>query len=286
MNGLTGTVQITDQNLIFSDNTTNNVSTTQHGFAPKLPNSGTVFLSGLGTYITPGIAASTGFGAIASRPAAGSAGNIYIPSDSYYSILRDNGSTWDYQGFDGQKITPPVTGSFSSVNSPTVSAQTNGAVVVSCAAGAGDNVRSYVESTPGGSYSRVLRLLPTITPNNFATVGAIWRESGTGKLEVIGISFNSTAALFIGKYTNATTFSTTALSTPWDVTAPARYMTFKMADDGVNLTYSYSADGVNFAQLFQEARGSFFTTAPNQIGVFCNANNASFGDSITFVSID
>jgi len=44
---------VTDANLTTSDITTNNVSTTKHGFAPKLPGNTTTFLRGDGTYATP-----------------------------------------------------------------------------------------------------------------------------------------------------------------------------------------------------------------------------------------
>lgn len=43
---------VTDANLTTTDVTTNNVSTSKHGFAPKSPNDGTQFLDGLGAYDT------------------------------------------------------------------------------------------------------------------------------------------------------------------------------------------------------------------------------------------
>ena len=43
----------TDVNLLLSDVTTNNVSTTEHGFAPKAPNDVTKFLDGTGAYSHP-----------------------------------------------------------------------------------------------------------------------------------------------------------------------------------------------------------------------------------------
>lgn len=44
---------LTDANLTTSDITTNNVSTSKHGFAPKLPNDATKYLDGSGNYSTP-----------------------------------------------------------------------------------------------------------------------------------------------------------------------------------------------------------------------------------------
>ena len=42
-----------DTNISFSDNTTNNVSTTKHGFTPKSPNDATKYLDGTGAYTIP-----------------------------------------------------------------------------------------------------------------------------------------------------------------------------------------------------------------------------------------
>jgi hypothetical protein len=52
---------VTDANLTTSDITTNNVSTTKHGFAPKLPGNTTTFLRGDGTYATPAAGGLTEF---------------------------------------------------------------------------------------------------------------------------------------------------------------------------------------------------------------------------------
>ena len=44
---------ITEAKQILSDNTTNDVSTSKHGYAPKLPNDATMYLNGTGTYSVP-----------------------------------------------------------------------------------------------------------------------------------------------------------------------------------------------------------------------------------------
>lgn len=51
--GVPSQAQPTDANLSLSDITTNNVSTTKHGFAPKAPSDATKFLDGTGAYSTP-----------------------------------------------------------------------------------------------------------------------------------------------------------------------------------------------------------------------------------------
>lgn len=48
-----GTTNATDRNIKIIDVTTNNVSSSKHGFAPKGDGSTTTFLNGNGAYSTP-----------------------------------------------------------------------------------------------------------------------------------------------------------------------------------------------------------------------------------------
>ena len=49
----TKSMGVKDKNIVFSDITTNDVSTSAHGFAPKSPNDATKFLNGTGAYAVP-----------------------------------------------------------------------------------------------------------------------------------------------------------------------------------------------------------------------------------------
>lgn len=105
----------TDANLVTSDITTNNVSTTKHGFAPKAPNDATKYLDGTGAYTVPsGGGGGGGLVKIAVKTAASSAtldftSDITSTYDSYIFVISaikgstaalqmlvsfDNGSTW------------------------------------------------------------------------------------------------------------------------------------------------------------------------------------------------
>src|SRR4051812_12856166 len=55
LSGSTGNITITvsDATISTSDITTNDVSTSKHGFTPKLPNDATKFLNGIGAFSTP-----------------------------------------------------------------------------------------------------------------------------------------------------------------------------------------------------------------------------------------
>lgn len=48
-----GAGKVTEAMQVLADNTTNNVSTSKHGYAPKLPNDATKYLDGTGNYTVP-----------------------------------------------------------------------------------------------------------------------------------------------------------------------------------------------------------------------------------------
>ena len=69
---------VTDANLTTTDITTNNVSTSKHGFAPKAPNDSTKFLDGTGAWSTPASGGLTQF----TEAANSSAPNGTVPVNS------------------------------------------------------------------------------------------------------------------------------------------------------------------------------------------------------------
>lgn len=73
---------ITEAGLTLADNTTNNVSTGAHGFAPKLDNSATHFLNGQGGWTTPA-GSTTGTGQVVStETGAVATGTTVMPWDN------------------------------------------------------------------------------------------------------------------------------------------------------------------------------------------------------------
>ena len=86
--GVQQKVQPADSDLSFTDNTTNNVSTSSHGFAPKLPNNSSVYLDGTGNYSAP-----AGGGGSATWPAS----LVYYPGPIFppttYTSVSPSGTT-------------------------------------------------------------------------------------------------------------------------------------------------------------------------------------------------
>ena len=81
----TGDQVISDATISTTDITTNNVSATKHGFAPKFPNNTTTFLRGDGTYATP-----SGAGNV-TGPGSAVSGNIATYNGTTGTIIQDGG---------------------------------------------------------------------------------------------------------------------------------------------------------------------------------------------------
>jgi hypothetical protein len=235
-------------------------------------------------------------GAIASRPASSLAGNLYFPTDSYYTVLRDNGSTWDYFLY-GQKLTPPVAGNFTFANqlSTTATAQTNGAITLAYPASgttSGDNLSFYYFAAPGTPYTKTFRFIPawnTIDASRNERTGVCFEESSTGKVIIFDVGVSTTPFMEVNKYTNFSTFS--AVYTQVAASPPnwIRLISLRVSDDGTNLTWQWSSDGQNFLRFDQRARNDFFTTGPDRVGACLQSinNSGAFGTTyMTLVSVE
>lgn len=85
---------VTDATLSISDITTNNASTSAHGFLKKLDNISTNFMNGVGNWAAPGVSAA-GLNAGTSNPGSPADGDLFHRTDlgliiRYYS----SGTTW------------------------------------------------------------------------------------------------------------------------------------------------------------------------------------------------
>jgi hypothetical protein len=94
------------------------------------------------------------------------------------------------------------------------------------------------------------------------------RDSSTGRIENYAISWaaGSTTALLVlcDRWTNATTFSATVATAQL---CRSTFGTFylRVEDNGTNLIFSWSLDGINYTQLTSFARAAFLANA-DQIG--------------------
>ena len=223
--------------------------------------------------------------AYAARQAAAKAGRIFLPNDGFYAE-RDTGSAWAPWG-PIFPFTVPVDGDFSWVNQGGASVDTtNGGIHLIAPAGAGENVRARVKAAPATPYTITAAFLQMRPEVDFAACGLLFRQSSDGKLVTGALIWDSTltgsgdSAIRAVKYTNPTTFSANYTNTL--PVSPGNLVFIRIADDGVNRITSYSADGQHWTTVHSVGRTDFLTA--DQVGFFCNANQATWPVAMTLLS--
>jgi len=197
--------------------------------------------------------------AYAARPAAGTDGDLFIPTDGYH-LFRDNGGAWTPWGLIFPMSAPPTTG-WSWVNQSTATVDESRTVfhMNASTTGGSNQWRLRVRSAPSTPWT-----LTTYVENphwNGMHAGLLVRDSSSGRFTILGRLTRE--YMTIRRYTAPATFSAAVFTNtvpygqhPW---------WWRLVDDGVNHTYYYSADGQHFVQIYQEARATF-TANPDQIG--------------------
>ena len=226
---------------------------------------------------------------------------MYLPTDSLYPFLLYTGSAWQYF-FNGAALAPP-SGTFGWTNqvSASVTAQTNGSWSFAYPGngGATNEVNVYDAATPSVPFTQVYRFiaqLNNVTAGN--TVGVALRESGTGKLLLFGpwaasadcVLSNTTVAqlpcMLATTYTAAAGGTAAIVGTVGDalqggagLSPICLKITVASGASGA-ITMSFSTDnGFTFTTLYNVAKTTPFTTAPDHIGIYGNSTNLPVADN-------
>src|SRR5581483_3562113 len=218
-------------------------------------------------------------------------GRYYSLDDPAIYFNRDDGDIWNSYGTFFELFEPDEVG-FSWVNQQTATTSTvNGGVTLTSAAPllAGDNINIRVKTSPATPYEIKAGFLHTLFPVDQTSVGLIFRETSSSKIIFFRLMFDTTSVtksdftLSLDKYTNPTTLSGNYKVISANILKSS--MTWlKMADDGVNLTFSYSNNNIDYIDLYQVARNDFFSVGPNQVGYAINSNNVNGNATLTLLS--
>lgn len=215
-----GSGKVTEAMQVLADNTTQNVSTTKHGYAPKAPNDATKYLDGTGAWSVP---AGSGGGINAFYPA------FTTPVDGDFAWINQGGASVTVNGNGGIYLTAPANGS--------------------------DSLRIRKKSAPSTPYTVTACFLLDLINSNFQQAGLCFRQSSDGKL-VTFASQSGPYEIHSLDWTNATTFSASNATL---AKIPHGLMWLRMTDNGTNRILSWSGDGYNFTQLLSETRTTFLT---------------------------
>ncbi len=194
-------------------------------------------------------------GPIASLPAAGTAGRLYIANDSNYAFY-DNGTAWIAFGLLTPSLSLPTTSLFPLTPNGGTLGTSNGRVTMTSPGNGGDTIRPAVGPVPGSTPYSVKTLIATsISQANYHGAGISLYDSGSGRNTAFGIvSFpGNTFTVFLNQYT---AFNSGASSS---ITAGGAMnpMWLKVLNNGTNLSYLTSPDGEIWTVFFTQLVADF-----------------------------
>lgn len=144
-----------------------------------------------------------------------------------------------------------------------------------------DNWSMALKAVPATPYSCIFCIASAILPTNtlaHTSAGVCWRDSGTGKVKMLGITYASSLTGCIiecGAGTDGTAHVTSDYVI--GLGGMQTFSWFRLRDDGVNQTYAVSADGVTWLPVYSQVRNTDVT--PNQVGIYVNPRNAQGFDA-------
>ena len=185
-----------------------------------------------------------------------------------------------------ETITVPIDSSFSWINqgSATTTVGFDGRIFLYSPGAGGLNLRCRVETAPSTPYVLTVGFQGITSwwnGTNDELCGILFRESGTGKIVTFYQDLGR-RLLKVAKWNSPTSFS--ADYRAWasgDGRAGPNWVSWlRIEDDGTNIKFHASPDGLNFMEFFSVLRGDFFTTAPDQIGFAVHARDHQLGMNI------
>lgn len=226
------------------------------------------YLNNLGTEVNASTNARPQSGLFSALPAAGNPGRTYWATDAGV-VLKDNGTSWDVVGGNGQPAFTLPTSSGWSTNTlgPATFAASKGGRVLSIPSAANQNFRvEYRTLSPASNYTAAAAIdVHASVPTGYFHSGLVLMDSATGKFIHFGTSkqaATSTMGVQVRTWTNATTWLTILAHNVFDLMPPPRWL--RIRDDNTERYYEYSINGQDWKLLWTETRTTFIT--PDKIG--------------------
>jgi hypothetical protein len=224
-------------------------------------------------------------------PVTEKAGILILTSDGVV-IVRDNGAGLDYFG-PLTKVIPLDQSAWTWFNQgAAIVNQQGGLVYLQAPAGVGGtNLRGRLRgSYPATPFTLTVGVRPQFqfVPGAVTNLNALGFTISDGTqhkvLVVANFNFNTANgpnAIWVGKYTSATAASAATVLDQIQLNIDVTWL--RVVDDGVNQTFYYSLDKINWIQVLQEARTTFLT--PSDIGIVVTNQNGGIvagGDIVSW----
>ncbi len=209
--------------------------------------------------------------AYASRPAAGSDGDLFLPSDGFV-VERDTGAAWAPWG-PIFPLTAPNDSGFSWANQGSAAiSQTKGGITLTVPASASMSIRARVKTAPSTPYTITALMIPTYKGVNFAFFHLGFRDSSTGRLEHMRMGHNGNNSIAVATSSGPTADVAEVVNrAPWPYTG---YLWMCISDNGTNFEYFLSSDGQNWLSLGTRGRTTY-TASPDQVWWGGDSRNSS-----------
>lgn len=198
--------------------------------------------------------------------------------------LKRHGMTaWRGHNSDRKICVAPTAADFSTwVNqdSATITDIDDGVTMTRAAKGSGDSIHCRLRALPGGSWDVRLGVICAYAMKNYHGAGLVLRESGSGKVNTWQFGHGDAGPLIVW-WNSPTAFQQTRYNPSTDGGSSNNIAWFRVRKNGSNLEYYWSPDGSDWSLESVETAASFWTSAPNQWGMFINTNNNSTPNLIT-----
>ena len=198
-------------------------------------------------------------------------------------IKRHGFNAWRGHNSDQKICVPPTSGDFPTwVNqdTATITDVDDGCYLTRAPKGAGDSLHCRLRPLPAGSWDIVLGCICAYPMKAYHGGGMALRESASGKVLTwqfghsdagpTNVWWNSATAFQQGRY-NPSTNGGSSVNIGW----------FRARKNGSNYEYLWSPDGTAWHLELVETTSSFWTSAPNQWGLFINSNNNTTPNLVT-----
>ncbi len=270
-----------DQTL--ADNTTNNVSTSKHGYVPKAPNDATKFLDGTGAFSSPTGASVATPNTFANLPAtctpSGANAIFYATDGPYVSICTTTNTYSHFMSGFGKMFSPQV-GDYTAINGTNATAvNTFGPLDIASTTSSGGawNFHCWMKAVPSAPYTfrGLVSVGGTGPQSQIVRAGLALAEAGaTPKLVTYEVLYGSGDYYFNSdNLTNPTTISGANFgATNAKVGGVGNFVYMGLSDDSTLRHFETSLDGQNWFDVASQSNTNFAT--PTQIG-FCLQNDTA-----------
>ena len=261
-----------------------NQSTWTGGRCVRVSDDGTRLESAPGACSTAQPSTTGAYATLTAMPCtAANTGLTGLPTDSVYEQLRCNGAgTWEaFAG--GRLLMPPPQNGWTWVNQGTAAAADGGGLVgLTAPANGATAVQLRVRPQASGPYQWITRLHPAVGRTGNMCGVALYQNAlqRTLLFGPAAASDTGAAQLSIQYFSNANTKVSTAYDSPQTaVSGPTTWL--RVDDTGAQFVFWSSADGMNWLEVYREARTARLGGAADNIGFGCDAEHATAGAIMT-----